>query len=215
MKRFSDWSLYLVTDDKLCGERLLADIILSAVQGGVSVVQLREKHITSREYVELGKKILELLRPFKIPLIINDRLDIALAIGADGVHLGQSDIHFNDARRIMGPNALIGTSVETIEQVFEAESWDVDYLAVSPIFSTQTKTDTSPPWGVEGLKKVRSVSKHPIVAIGGIHLNNIEDVLNAGADGIAVVSAILSSSAPKDAALKLREIIGDKNHANK
>jgi thiamine-phosphate pyrophosphorylase len=215
MKRFSDWSLYLVTDDKLCEERSLKDIILSAAKGGVSVVQLRAKHITSRKYVELGKNILKILKPFEVPLIINDRLDIALAIEADGIHLGQSDIHFTDARRTMGPKALIGISVETIEQVFEAESWDVDYLAVSPVFSTQTKKDTSSPWGLDGLKKARSVSKHPIVAIGGIHLNNIKDVLNAGADGIAVVSEILSASDPTDAALKLKEFIGDTKHANK
>lgn len=209
MKRFSDWSLYLVTDHNLCGERSLIDVVLNAVQGGVSVVQIREKHLTSREYVELGKNMLELLRPFDVPLIINDRLDIALAIGADGVHLGQSDLHFKEARRIMGPEALIGISVETMEQVYEAQKWDVDYIAVSPVFLTQTKTDSASPWGLEGLKAVCTVSQHPIVAIGGIHLNNIKHVLDAGADGIAVVSAIMSASSPKDMAVNLKTIIGD------
>ncbi|OFZ28950.1 MAG: thiamine-phosphate diphosphorylase [Bdellovibrionales bacterium RIFCSPHIGHO2_01_FULL_40_29] len=209
MKRFSDWSLYLVTDRKLCGERSLEDIILSAVQGGVSVVQLREKHLTSREYVELGKNVLKILRPFEVPLIINDRLDIALAIGADGVHLGQSDIHIADARKIMGPRALIGVSVETIAHAFEAEDWDVDYIAVSPVFPTQTKTDLTSPWGLEGLKAVREISKHPIVAIGGVHLDNIKDVLNAGADGVAIVSAIILASSPKQMAINLKTIIGD------
>lgn len=209
MKRFSDWSLYLVTDRNLCGKRPLADIVLNSVQGGVSVVQIREKNLSSREFVELGKNILELLRPLDIPLIINDRIDIALAIGADGVHLGQSDIHFKDAKRILGPKFLIGVSVETIEQVFEAESWEVDYLAVSPIFPTPTKTDLASSWGLDGLTKVRRISKHPLVAIGGLHSHNIESVLNAGADGIAVVSAIMSAPSPKAMAIHLKKIIGD------
>ncbi|RKX77146.1 MAG: thiamine phosphate synthase [Spirochaetes bacterium] len=207
MKRELDVSLYLVTDRKLSGGRPLDEIVKKAVEGGVTIVQLREKDCSTREYLELACSIKRILTPLNIPLIINDRVDIALAAGAEGVHLGQSDMPYRDARRIMGAEAIIGLSVETMEDAREAESLDVDYLGVSPIFFTSTKTDTKSEWGIEGLRKLRVFSRHKLVAIGSIKQDNASEVIAAGADGVAVVSAICSASDPKRAAEELKEAV--------
>jgi thiamine-phosphate pyrophosphorylase len=202
-----DWSLYLVTDRQLSLGRSIIDVVESAVAGGVSVVQLREKDISTREFVELGQILLKILKPQNIPLIINDRLDVTLAIGADGLHIGQSDMHYCDARNILGEKFLLGLSVENSEQVQEALHWNLSYMALSPLFSTSTKTDTSPPWGLEGLKEMRPRIHCPLVVIGGIHPHNSKEILAAGADGLAVVSAICSAPSPKEASAKFRKII--------
>lgn len=199
-----DWRLYLVTDRGLIGDRDLETVVEQAVRGGVTVVQLREKDFPTRDFIELARRLMRRLEPFSVPLIINDRIDVALAAGAQGVHVGQSDMLYADARRLMGPDALIGVSVETPEQAREAEDWDVDCLGVSPIFSTPTKTDTGQPWGLDGLRALRASSRHKLVAIGGIHPQNAADIVSAGADGIAVVSAICSADDPEKAARELR-----------
>jgi len=147
------------------------------------------------------------LAPFHVPLIINDRLDVALAVGADGVHVGQEDMPYETARRLMGPKAIIGLSVETWNDVERAESLDCDYLGVSPVFATPTKTDTKEPWGVDGLAKIRAFSRHPLVGIGGLHAGNAEAVVLAGADGVAVVSAVCASPDPFQASRELTGII--------
>ncbi len=174
------------------------------MRGGATLVQLRENHASAREFLELARALRRRLDPLGVPLIINDRVDIALAAGAAGVHVGQNDLPYEDARRLLGPDAIIGLSVETLEQAMEAERWDVDYLGVSPIFSTPTKTDTLTEWGLEGLEKLARVSRHPLVAIGGIHPGNVEAVIPAPADGVAVVSAICSAEDPAAAARALR-----------
>jgi thiamine-phosphate pyrophosphorylase len=203
MRRPRDWSLYLVTDRGLTGSRPLAGVVGAAVRGGVTAVQLREKHCGTREFVELARCLKALLAPCGVPLIVNDRVDVALAAGADGVHLGQSDLDCRDARRLLGPDAIVGLSVETMEQAERAAALDVDYLGVSPIFSTPTKTDTAAAWGVAGLAALRQVSKHVLVAIGGINLGNAAEVIGAGAEGIAVVSAICAAPDPEAAARAL------------
>jgi thiamine-phosphate pyrophosphorylase len=199
--------LYFVTDRGLCGQRPVHEVVLAAVRGGAACVQLREKSAATRPFVEEARRIKELMAPFRVPLIINDRLDVALAVGADGVHVGQEDMPYEIARKLMGPRAIIGLSVETWEDVARAEQLDCDYLGVSPVFATPTKTDTKQPWGLEGLARIRAFSRHPLVAIGGLNASNAETCVMAGADSLAVVSAICTSPDPLASARELTEII--------
>jgi thiamine-phosphate pyrophosphorylase len=199
--------VYLVTDRSLCRNRALEYVVLQSVQGGVAYIQLREKDITTRFFVEEAREIKKILEPYSVPLIINDRIDVALACGAEGVHIGQEDIPYAIARKLMGSKAIIGLSVETWEDVEESQKLDVDYIGVSPVFSTPTKTDTKGAWGLEGLAKIKAFSRHPLVAIGGINESNAADVIKAGADCIAVVSAICAAPDPAVATIKLNNII--------
>jgi len=199
--------LYFVTDRGLCGDKTLADVVLQAIRGGAAYVQLREKDVTTRFFVEEALRIKALLAPFKVPLIINDRLDVALAVEADGVHVGQEDMPYEIARKLLGSRAIIGLSVETWEDVERAQGLDVDYLGVSPVFATPTKTDTKEPWGREGLSRIRAFSRHPLVGIGGLNASNAEAVVMAGANSVAVVSAICAAPDPFTASRELTEII--------
>lgn len=199
--------VYLVTDRGLCRNRPLRDIVLQAVQGGVAYVQLREKDISTRLFVEEARAIKKILEPYRVPLIINDRLDVALACGADGVHIGQDDMPYETARKLMGKDAVIGLSVETWEDVEASEKLNVSYIGVSPVFATPTKTDTKEPWGLDGLKKIKAFSRHPLIAIGGINESNARDVVEAGADCLAVVSAICAADNPAGATINIRNII--------
>jgi thiamine-phosphate pyrophosphorylase len=195
--------LYLVTDRALCGGRALEEVVARAVEGGVACVQLREKDLSTRAFISLAVSLKALLAPRRVPLIINDRVDVALASGADGVHVGQEDMPCEWVRRFMGPRAVIGLSVETWADVVRAQDQDVDYLGVSPVFPTPTKIDTKGAWGLEGIQKIRAFSRHPRVAIGGLNLANAAQAVRAGADGIAVVSAICASPDPRSAAREL------------
>ena len=199
--------LYLVTDRASAGRRTLADVVAAAVRGGVTCVQLREKQLNTRDFLAQAWALKALLDPHAIPLVINDRIDVALACGAHGVHLGQSDIPVAEARRLLPPRMFIGWSVETMEDVQRSTALPLDYLGVSPIFATPTKTDTPTPWGLDGLQRVRSATLLPLVAIGGIHAGNARDVLSAGADGLAVVSALCAAPNPRAAAAGLRRLI--------
>ena len=202
-----DLSLYLVTDRELCLGRPVERIVEAAVRGGVSCVQLREKSLPTFAFVEAARSLKTILAPLGVPLIINDRVDVALAAGADGVHLGQGDMSYADARALLGPGAIIGLSVESTEQALEAGAWDVDYLGVSPVFVTPTKPDLRTAWGLEGIRRLKKESGHVLIAIGGIHPDNAAQVLEAGADGLAVVSAICSASDPEAASRRLRQTI--------
>lgn len=195
--------LYLVTDRQLSLGRDIAWIVEEAVCGGVTMVQLREKEIDTREFIQLGLRLKELLQPAGVPLIINDRVDVALAVDADGVHIGQSDMPYETARRLLGPDKIIGLSAENLDQVKEANALDIDYIAVSPVYSTATKTDTAPPFGLEGLREAVKITRHPSVAIGGMNGATAPAVLDTGVDGIAVVSAICSAGDPRAAAASL------------
>jgi thiamine-phosphate pyrophosphorylase len=202
------YELYLVTDEKASLGRNIIDVVRQALKGGVTVVQLREKELNTRRFVEKASELKKILKPYNVPLIINDRIDIALAVEADGVHIGQNDMPLELVKKIVPGNMIIGLSVETLQQVKEAEVLDVDYLGVSPIFSTPTKTDfDDKPWGLEDLRKAREISKHILVAIGGINAENAEDVIKAGADGIAVVSGICSADNPETASRDLMQIV--------
>lgn len=204
MKRSLDLSLYLVTDRGSHDLETFFNIILASIEGGIRVVQLREKDIPASEMIHIGKRLLSLLQPLGVPLIINDRVDVAHAIKADGVHLGQSDLKVAEARAILGEKAIIGLSVESLEQAKAAVDEEVDYLAASPLFYTKTKTDCAHPWGLEGLKRLCAISKCPVIAIGGINETNVRQVIESGAVGVAVVSAIFNSPCPRTAASILR-----------
>jgi thiamine-phosphate pyrophosphorylase len=199
--------LYLVTDRVLCGNRSLEDVAHQALVGGAACIQLREKDVSTRFFVEEARKIKGLTARFRAPLIINDRIDVALAGGADGVHIGQDDMPYAEARRLMGPKAIIGLSVETWDDVVEAEALDVNYLGVSPVFETPTKTDTKGNWGLEGLARIKAYSRHPLVAIGGLNASNAKEAVMAGADCIAVVSAICAAPDPLLASREINDII--------
>lgn len=199
--------LHLVTDRSLSLGRDLLDIVLAAVQGGVSVVQLREKECATREFVDLGRAVSSVLQQSSVPLVINDRVDVALAVGAAGVHIGQSDMAYADARRLLGPDAIIGLSVESEEHALAAETLDVDYLGLSPVFTTPTKCELTRQLGLEGVSNIRRLSRHRLVAIGGIHHENVAAVLKSGADGVAVVSAICSANDPREATRLLQQQI--------
>lgn len=202
-----DYRLYLVTDSNMTGRKQLVDYVLKAADGGVTIVQYREKSGSTAQMIREAESLLHELAKRNIPLLINDRVDIALAVGAAGVHLGQNDMDPVTARRLLGPDAIIGYSVETFEQAHEAMELDVDYLGVSPVFSTPTKTDIGNPWEIDGLKELRSFTSKPLVAIGGLNRDTIPHTLAAGADGVAVVSAICNSDNPEASALELRDII--------
>lgn len=201
--------LYLVTDQASLRGRPLADVVQAAVRGGVTCVQLREKDASSRDFHAQAVMLMELLAPHGIALVVNDRVDIALACGAQGVHLGQSDLPLSAARKLLPPEVFIGWSVETTEHVRQSAALPVDYLGVSPVFATPTKTDTAPAWELDGLRQVRSRTALPLVAIGGIHAGNAAAVLHAGADSLAVVSAICSADDPCAASLTLRKLIDE------
>ena len=199
--------LYLVTDRDLSLGRSLEEVVRDAVAGGVTMVQLREKDAPTGKFIELGRRLMSLLKPLGVPLIINDRVDVALAVDADGVHIGQSDMSYADARRLLGPEKIIGLSVENFEDLESANTLDVDYIGISPVYGTPTKTDTAEPFGLEGLKEAVRLSLHPTVAIGGMNTTTIGDVIAAGTDGVAVVSAICSAASPRAAAAELATII--------
>jgi thiamine-phosphate pyrophosphorylase len=180
--------VYPLTDVKISGLSHAEQVRLLSL-GGVSLIQLREKRMPPLEFYEQAKAA----QQSGVRLIINDRVDIALAVGAAGVHLGQDDIPPEAARELLGPRAIIGYSTHNIDQAINAIKLPIDYLAIGPIFSTITKTDTAPVLGLEGLRGVRQAIGHfPLVAIGGITHTNARDVIDAGADSVAVISAVLS-----------------------
>ena len=202
-----DYALYLVTDRSLARGRATAEIVREAVAGGVTCVQLREKNCSTREFLAEARAVQAVLRGTGVPLIINDRVDIALAVGAEGVHLGQQDMDLTDARWLGPPKWIIGVSAESLADAMRAEQDGADYIGVSPVFATPTKTDTAPPLGLAGLRAMRAAVKIPLVAIGGIQLQNAREVMRAGADGLAVVSAIVAADSPRAAAASLRREI--------
>jgi thiamine-phosphate pyrophosphorylase len=200
MKRAIDYSLYLVTERDLCRDKGLLELVAEAVAGGVSVVQLREKRVATSEYLWLARELLDFLRPLGVPLFVNDRVDVALAAGADGVHVGQDDMPVRDVRRLVGESMAIGLTVNSLEQVMEAETLPVDYLGAGPAFATQTKETAKPVLGAEGIRLLRNHTSLPLVAIGGIDAENAGEIMDAGADGVAVVSALCSSGSPRSTA---------------
>jgi len=204
---YIDYSLYLVTDRGLARGRSTLEIVSAAVQGGATVVQLREKECPTRDFIEQALKIKEFLKAGRVPLIINDRVDVAQAVNADGVHLGQTDMPLEMAKSLLGDTMLIGISAESLQDAIEAEKGGANYLGVSPIYATPTKTDTAPPLGLEGLREIRETVRLPLVGIGGLNKDNSADAIRCGADGVAVVSAIVAAGDPEAAARELKHVI--------
>ena len=197
------YQLCLVTDSGLANGRSLAGIVAAAVQGGVTLVQLREKTASTRAFIEQARVLKRLLAPLRVPLLINDRIDVALAAGADGAHVGQQDMPVTLARQLLGPAAIIGLSITELGQVRDRDVELADYLGVGPIFTQSTKLDATLPLGLDGLAEVRRATGKPIVAIGGVSAANAAAVRSAGADGLAVVSAIMGADDPRAAAAAL------------
>ena len=204
-KNLVDYSLYLITDRRSLRGRALLDGVEAAVQGGVTLVQLREKDISGYDYFEIAKKLKEMLNRYGVPLIINDRIDIALAVGADGVHLGPEDIPVLSARKLMGPGSIIGASANCINEASSFQSQGADYLGVGALFPTATKNNTEHV-SLEELRSIKAAVSIPMVGIGGVNIGNAHEVKAAGVDGIAVSSAILGSKDIYMAAKSLREI---------
>jgi thiamine-phosphate pyrophosphorylase len=188
-----DLSLYLVTDTLMCGQFGVAATVSAAVGAGVTVVQLRDVDATDDELVSLGRQVMAVLKGTDVALIVNDRIHLVEAIGADGAHVGQSDLGIGQARALLGPAAYLGLSAQTLEHVEAAREQPdgtLDYLGVGPVWGTATKLDAAPPGGLETLHQITSVSPWPCVAIGGINLERLPQVRRTGAAGAAVVSAI-------------------------
>ncbi len=200
-----DYTLYLCTDRKLMSTNTLEEAVEQAILGGCSLIQLREKQSSSREFFEMAKRIKAITDRYRVPLIINDRIDIALAVDAAGVHLGQEDIPAKEARRIMGEEKVIGVSARTVELARKAVEDGADYLGVGAMFATSTKGNAKV-IGKEKLKEIRAAVSIPIVAIGGINHSNAAQLVDIGINGLAVVSSVIGASDIQAAARKMRTI---------
>jgi len=207
LKRRLDLSVYLITDRTLCGARGVLDTVREAIAGGVSVVQLRDPEAKTRALVEEARALVALLRPAKILFIVNDRVDVALAADADGVHVGQKDMSVADARQLIGRRRILGLSITSEADLDNADLDGVDYLGVGPIYASPTKPDAAPPIALGGLHAVAERTSLPIVAIGGLHAGNAEEAIAAGARGIAVVSAICAAPDALVAASELAKVV--------
>jgi len=196
--------LYVVSDRGLARGRSEEEVLRAAAAGGATAFQLRGKDWEGRELYEVGRRLAVVCRELGV---LNDRVDIALACGADGVHLGQSDLPLAPARELLDPDKVIGISANTVDEAQAAEAGGADYIGASPVWSTPTKTDTEAPLGLEGLRELCSAVSIPVVAIGGINKTNSAEVVAAGAAGIAVVSAVVAADDPRAAALGLLETI--------
>ncbi len=203
---FRDFGLYLVTDQDLCLNRPILDVVNEAVAGGVNCVQIREKNANTRDFLALAQELVAKVQVKGIPIIINDRVDIALASNAAGVHLGQSDMPVLTARKLLGTRKIIGHTAPTFEIFKNSVNLPIQYLVASPVFETQTKKDTAPAWGCENMLKCRKYldsidSKLTLMTIGGITLENAKEVLNSGVESIALVSALCSAEDVKQRAM--------------
>ena len=207
MKPAVDWSLYVVTDRPLARGRPLEQVVEAALRGGATVIQLREKEASTREFIALGRRLQELCRARQVPLIINDRLDVALVLEADGVHVGQDDMPVALARQLLGPDKIVGATASTSQEARQAETDGADYLGCNAVFYTPTKTDTGAPLGIEGFRLLVQTVSIPIVAIGGIKATNAAELIQAGAAGVAVVSAVMAADDPEAAAREICQVV--------
>ncbi len=212
LRQEMDLSLCLVTERKcIRSDDVFISKIMRAIQGGATCIQLRDRNEDLQACLRTAYRLKDLMRSSGVPLIINNRLDVALAVGADGVHIGQKDFPYRDARRLMGPQALIGLTVDTLDDVHAAEPLDVDYLGIQLFPSQNTKPDHTHLWGLAGLRKIRSISRHRLVVIGGINLNNLKSIcaglhIGKNKDGIAMVGELWRGNDPYPVAQKIRAI---------
>lgn len=200
-----DYSLYLVTDSDIRSRSQMEEWVYQAVLGGVTMVQLREKELSTREFYQAAVSMKSVLERCRVPLIINDRLDIALAADADGLHIGQSDLPAGIAKRLLGKGKILGLSAGNLEEAKRAEADGADYVGVGAVFPTTTKADAvSVDKGI--LREIKAALSIPVVAIGGIKQENLPQLYGSGVDGIAVVSAIMGSAMPKETAETLKSM---------
>lgn len=208
-KQKADYCLYLCTDRHTNGKLDFLQTVEQAMQGGCSVVQLREKECATRELYQQAADVKALTDQYNIPLIINDRIDVCMAVNADGVHLGQEDMPVKEARKILGDEKIIGVSAHNLEEALQAWKEGADYLGVGAIFGTKTKKNTVDT-SIETLREICLQVPIPVVAIGGISIENLVQLKHTGIDGVAVVSAIMAAAEPKRAAaellIKVREV---------
>ena len=204
-----DWSLYVITDAAVIGNRPLPHVVEAAMRGGAGVLQYREKKKPTRRMVQEAAALAALCRRYRAVFIVNDRIDVALAVEADGVHLGQDDMPVDVARRLLGPRRLIGVTVHNLEEIEEAQRSGADYISLAPVFATPTKPDHQTPMGVDGLKRLMEAVRCPAVAIGGINAQNVADVIRTGVVGVCVVSAVLGQDDPEEAARTLRRLMDE------
>jgi thiamine-phosphate pyrophosphorylase len=202
-----DYSLYLVTDSSLARGRSHREIVAAAIRGGVTMVQYREKNGTTREMVTEALDLRNLCHGQGIPFIVNDRLDVALAVDADGVHVGQDDLPATLARKLIGRGKILGVSAGNVEQALAAVADGADYVGASPVFATPTKPDAPAAMGLQGLEAMARAIAVPLVAIGGVNASNAASMIRAGARGVAVVSAIVNADDVEAAARELRRVI--------
>lgn len=202
-KSRADYTLYLVTDRRLMSSGTIEEAVTLAIEGGTSVVQLREKDCSSREFYELALRVKEITAPRNVPLIINDRIDICLAANADGVHLGQKDLPCREARKILGSDKIIGVSASLPEEARQAQTDGADYLGVGAVFATGTKSDTRPVTP-EIIREIRAAVTIPFVVIGGVNAENITQLYGLGINGAAVVSAVIAQNDIAAAAQAMR-----------
>lgn len=205
MKSNMNYGLYLVTDQNALKGRELMAVLEEAIQGGVSIIQLREKETSSLGFYEIACSVRQLTLRYQIPLIINDRLDIALAVEADGVHLGQEDLPAKVARKLLGSDKILGVSAGTLGEALQAQNEGADYIGVGALYPTQTKSNTRK-ITLGQIKEIKDKLEIPVIGIGGINESNAEEVMATGIAGIAVASAILSGDSVKNAAAKLHQI---------
>ena len=200
-----DYSLYLVTDHRNKTDEEFLNIIEEAIKGGTSIVQLREKTASTKDFYQLALKVKEITTRYDVPLLINDRIDIALAVDSEGVHLGQDDMPADIARKIIGDDKILGVSASTVEEAIKAQIDGADYIGSGAVFPTATKDDADSV-SKEELKSIVDSIDIPVVAIGGITIENASELKDTGIAGFSVVSAIMSADDPKEASQKLREI---------
>ena len=201
-----DYSLYVIANQDLQKNRTIIEVIEEIIQGGATIIQLREKNLPTRTFFEEAQTVRKITKKAGIPLIINDRLDVALAVNADGVHLGEEDLPLKYARKI-APHFIIGYSTDSIDQAREAEKDGANYLGVGSVFPTKTKIDAGMAIGTQKLEEIKRAVSIPVIAIGGITLENLPKVIQSGVDGVAVISAIISAESPFEATKKFRYVI--------
>lgn len=206
MKPRVDYTLYLCTDRELMTTDTIEEAVELAIMGGATIVQLREKECSGREFLEIARGVKQVTDAYEIPLIINDRLDIALAVDADGVHLGQNDIPAATARELLGRRKILGVSAYNAELALQAQKDGADYIGVGDIFGTSTKADTHHVTREE-LLKIREKVKIPIVAIGGINHSNVQQLKGTGINGVAVISAVIGARDITEAAKEMVEFV--------
>lgn len=202
-----DSRLYVITGHSFLGDRRLEDVIRAAILGGADCIQLREKHYTGRELLEAGHVLRRVTSEYGVNLIINDRIDVARAVDADGVHLGQGDLPIEVAREILGPDKIVGLSTHNVAEAVAAERAGANYIGLGPMKPTTTKLDTDPVVGPAGVKEVRKHVSLPIVAIGGIKCEDVAEIIRNGANSVAIISAIIGSEDVEGAAREIRAIV--------